>query len=847
METQQSYKFLTDLGLAQYDATVRQYMEQTFAKKGETPSGSGVNVVEATIEPGEKEEDWKISEMSHTPDQIWDMFQTKQAVVIQGIVPEERSYIFFPIAFKDYTQGAQEAQEVPAVPQGAQGLPISGPRISKLIQKRMVFGIFLGDMYVSINFEEVRGDKWDSRIKLHEIESELPYEQINWQDLKARRDKGDLEPGKQYCIMDYDCTTNQCFDHNSNLPDTRSANHNFGIIITADDENTLNENAHAIDLKHEYFVGCNLNVWVLKYCIDNDTKRFPWADGGKITVTIDDKAPMFYFDKITSKGTYKWVNSSYPSNPIYTTTKNPDSSTRLYSDSQCQYDWNYNGYRGSISDVYKEGTGVIYWMQDEWGNEAPYDFKNILFDGIYTFSSYDIVKHENTDGSLTGVNFLTNIIKAWTNNGIPRNIFYGFHNPNQMANCGGWWDNQLGEDCTDNVFGVKGSTDSCSGYGNRIGRGCTKINFNRSCSNNNIGNDVESITFGNACQMNTIKDNCSYIGFKPYTRYVTVYEGTNGSTILPAVNVDYQQFIGIPNSADLKPTIITFGEGGSTGGNYKPLSVNVKIDERHNIQSVSSFRNTIYDAMMADQPIFMHVQFTYDTKTILFLELTKITSSQAIFSGWIDGIYHQCIIEAKLAQCSYKVIDEFGAINASIKDLDERVTALEGGEKPRYDVDLLYNEQTVSAIIEITGEEPPTKASGTTWTAQIVECNDFPELVGVELIGTGSDIESAKFTGTSEAGKPITANIKQYPKYTVSISNKDTGVDSNCMAELINTRQDKTEGWLYDMRTRECPEYPELVRDGFMLKNPMEDKIDNATGSFTTDKGEVLSLSIAIK
>jgi hypothetical protein len=27
----------------------------------------------------------------------------------------------------------------------------------------------------------------------------------------------------------------------------------------------------------------------------------------------------------------------------------------------------------------EKGKGVIYYMKDEWGNEAPYDFKNIQF------------------------------------------------------------------------------------------------------------------------------------------------------------------------------------------------------------------------------------------------------------------------------------------------------------------------------------------------------------------------------------------------------------------------------------------------------------------------------------
>ena len=29
--------------------------------------------------------------------------------------------------------------------------------------------------------------------------------------------------------------------------------------------------------------------------------------------------------------------------------------------------------------------GIIYYMQDEFGNEAPYDFKNILINSKYTF------------------------------------------------------------------------------------------------------------------------------------------------------------------------------------------------------------------------------------------------------------------------------------------------------------------------------------------------------------------------------------------------------------------------------------------------------------------------------
>ena len=55
-----------------------------------------------------------------------------------------------------------------------------------------------------------------------------------------------------------------------------------------------------------YFAASNVNAWKVKYCLDNDTNRFAWADA---------------------------VN----------------------------------------------GKGVIYYMRDEFGNEASYDFKNMLF------------------------------------------------------------------------------------------------------------------------------------------------------------------------------------------------------------------------------------------------------------------------------------------------------------------------------------------------------------------------------------------------------------------------------------------------------------------------------------
>ena len=46
-----------------------------------------------------------------------------------------------------------------------------------------------------------------------------------------------------------------------------------------------------------------------------------------------------------------------------------------------------------------EGKGVIYYMEDEWGNKAPYDFKNIKFNNKFTFYSSGDLSQDTSLGS----------------------------------------------------------------------------------------------------------------------------------------------------------------------------------------------------------------------------------------------------------------------------------------------------------------------------------------------------------------------------------------------------------------------------------------------------------------
>ena len=101
--------------------------------------------------------------------------------------------------------------------------------------------------------------------------------EITYSDLVSKRDNSELIPGQKYRIIDYVTTTAQ--------ENTTSAGHQFDIIVEALSENILNEVASScLHEEDTYFEDSTLESWELKYCLDNDTSRFAWADteNGKV-------------------------------------------------------------------------------------------------------------------------------------------------------------------------------------------------------------------------------------------------------------------------------------------------------------------------------------------------------------------------------------------------------------------------------------------------------------------------------------------------------------------------------------------------------------------------------------
>lgn len=94
---------------------------------------------------------------------------------------------------------------------------------------------------------------------------------VTYDDLVELVESSQLVPGTRYRIIDYRCTTTQ--------DGTQAKDYQFDIIVVADSNSILNENAYAAHHEGDtHFQNCKLEAWELKYSIKNDSTRFAWAD-----------------------------------------------------------------------------------------------------------------------------------------------------------------------------------------------------------------------------------------------------------------------------------------------------------------------------------------------------------------------------------------------------------------------------------------------------------------------------------------------------------------------------------------------------------------------------------------
>ena len=305
------------------------------------------------------------------------------------------------------------------------------------------------------------------------ISSLLPTKSVTYAELKALRDAGGLLAGRKYRITDFVTTSVQA--------ETRSAGHAFDIIVVADDESTLNENARAILHKGDtYFADCKLSAWELKYCLDNDTNRFAWADAAN------------------GKGVVWWMKDEW--------------------NNECYYDFKniqYKLYAGTgdswnkyLEDLTIGAEDIVPYRLTKGLSEAKlgkysFDIDNDNFIWAYTWSAYEDTK-QTFDKSL----------KA---DGTKDTYDDIVHDCKVGAN----WETLQQDDETVYSrislnfyiaipFFLDSKDESFRTYSVKIGENCHDIVTGRKCNSNSFGNDCSYWTCGNDCYYWTCGNNCSY-------------------------------------------------------------------------------------------------------------------------------------------------------------------------------------------------------------------------------------------------------------------------------------------------------------------------------------------------
>lgn len=404
---------------------------------------------------------------------------------------------------------------------------------------------------------------------LTKVTQKILMKDVTWSELVSLRDNNQLIKGTQYRITDYACTTTQA--------DTQSANHPFDIIVTADSENTINENARAIQHSGDtYFANSDLAAWELKYSLDNDTTKFAWADSGSTG-----RGVIYYMkDEWNNECHYDFKNICYNLYCcFYVSWRAEQNPYIFYRDSSLDE----NGYYGWRSDRSMGGMTILYTNTPKatlistdyiYSNTSGEYYPLGAMGGTivkrcdldmhgYTFNC--IQSNSNADGSLLG-NCNNNIIlpRRYSSNRFQLsfnqftstsssldsrfnhigydchdNIFFngscntlgigcyqnkfggdGYGNSAYCNIFGSWCYNNILERCEYNIFGNQCSDNELTA-GNSYGPTCARNIFGNRCSYNTL-NKCSSNIFGNDCIYNTFEDYCSYNTFGNNCSYISI-------------------------------------------------------------------------------------------------------------------------------------------------------------------------------------------------------------------------------------------------------------------------------------------------------------------------------------
>ena len=415
-----------------------------------------------------------------------------------------------------------------------------------------------------------------------------------WSQLKAMRDGGTLIPGQQYRITDYTCTTTQA--------DTSTAGHVFDIIVVADTASKLNENARAVAHSGDtYFANCKLEAWELKYCIDNDTNRFAWAD------STNGKGVIFYMkDEFGNICGYDFKNILMKFYKITAVTTVPSALNNTYSVSKvidtdnytitsgCTVDANDTEFRYTF-DLYLNSTHSDYSLNTASSNKAKFCYDNVITP-MYGFTNTG----NSAENKKMWINFIS--FRNTSNDNACYGNKFGAKNYN-MSFGYSCFSNTFGNNCYSNTFGdgCYSNTFGNNCYSNAFGDGCYSNTFGDGCSSNTFAYDCVRNTFGEQCYSNTLARRFTYNTFGNYC-YSNSIGGDSYSNTLG--NYCYSNKIGSYCSSNTFGNSCSSNTFGSGGYGYYCCSNSFGNECKNNMIgsscSVNSFGNECKNNTLGD-------------------------------------------------------------------------------------------------------------------------------------------------------------------------------------------------------------------------------------------------------
>lgn len=378
-------------------------------------------------------------------------------------------------------------------------------------------------------------------------------QEITYNELVDLRDNGNLITGAKYRIADYVTTTAQ----NSTI----SAEHQFDIIVEALSENVLNEVAFAC--LHEgdtYFKDSALEAWELKYCLDNDTSRFAWADAengkGVIYYMKDEWNNECFYDFKNIMVTRCKIDGNFESTLEYTLVKNKSLEILQDMYNSGYINLLYSGNPNSTSDIYsfdsnsKTTCGLIkddiksfytFSIIDSDGNIEDYsltgnctqnklnNYNNINIPVILLITSNNtrVIAHNKFEGyGLSNIQLLSiDIDLAYNNfsdNGTQIYLVDSFYSKIARSNFL-YSSNKVYYSIIirsasiyigSNIYNLIMSGSSYNAFGN----GCYQIQLAETCNYNSFGNGSNCIT---------LEFNCSANYFGNYSSEIHLFENTD--------------------------------------------------------------------------------------------------------------------------------------------------------------------------------------------------------------------------------------------------------------------------------------------------------------------------------